>query len=39
MLDAGALMQHDDAGAVVPAGALVYADADAHAVLLCTLVP
>ena len=31
MLDAGALMQHDDAGAVMHAGALVHADADADA--------
>ena len=31
MLDAGALMQHDDAGAVMLAGALLHANADAHA--------
>ena len=31
MLDAGALVQHDDAGAVMHAGALVHADADADA--------
>ena len=31
MLDAGALMQYGDAGAVMRAGALVHADADADA--------
>ena len=31
MLDAGALMQHDDAGAVMYAGAFVHADAGADA--------
>ena len=31
MFDAGALMQHDVAGAVMHAGALMHADADADA--------
>ena len=35
MFDAGALMQHDVAGASTHAGALVHADADADADAAC----